>query len=829
MRLTVAVAVACLSIGGVMAAEPVQASIKRFTNIPAQPLGAALQSLARERDFQVLYRTELVGETTTQGATGELTADEALVRLLSGTGLGFEYLDENTVRIVPVAPAPARTKTDLADDAISGDAGFREEASFWSRLRLAQADTSRLASQDADAGERTEEKGALTEVVVTAQKRAERLRDVPISVSVVSGAALDGSSLNVAETLNRVPGVVTNYNPVGGGVNLTVRGVRGLAGSSPIAYYVDSVPFGLVNSSFAPDAGTYDLDRIEVLRGPQGTLYGANAQNGVVRILTRDANLNELETKARATLSSTDSGVGNYRGDLAVNVPLVPGKLAARAVLGYQSLGGWIDRQNENNANGTTERNARLKLNAQPLDTLSIGLSAWLSRSDADAPSVARDDGRNASLVEEPMETNFDTYGLKVDYDFSSFSLSSRTSYFKYDHTSHIDYAAFGLPNTILRTTADAEVFSQEVYVNSLSRGPWRWTAGGSYRDAKDSLFQLRRQYVAPADQSNTSESFAIFGELGYRFLDGRLELTAGLRYFEDEVGVDELSRRLPLAPGEQLIHRKDSFDALSPRLVLSWHATEQAMVYASYAEGFRSGFPQFPAVISVAPQLGPVDPDTLKNYEVGAKGSFLDGRLSVDASLFFIDWSDVQQSLTVDASTPSNPGMFVAAAVNAASASGMGFEMALATQPVRGLNLGASFSWNDLTLDEDVFSGGVLLFNKGDRLNASPEYTVGASAEYGWPLGQSGLTGLFAVSGNYTSILSSRAIRGQVSVADGDPILIGRASFAVQSPSRWLTTLFVDNFGNEKGSPGWLVFGFEDWKERVRPRTYGVQVEYHF
>lgn len=195
----------------------------------------------------------------------------------------------------------------------------------------------------------TRETRPLEEVIVTAQKRAERLQDVPIAISVLDGASLDNATVEgVAAALNRVPGVTTVTGSFFGGTQVTVRGITAAgpvaSGASPVSYYLDSAPFGLVKTAIVPDANAYDLDRVEVLRGPQGTLYGAGGVGGVVRILTKDANPDAFEIKARTSGSSTKDGGENYRGDMAVNVPIVAGKLAARAVVGYEDWGGWIDR-----------------------------------------------------------------------------------------------------------------------------------------------------------------------------------------------------------------------------------------------------------------------------------------------------------------------------------------------------------------------------------------------------------------------------------------------------------------------------------------------------
>jgi iron complex outermembrane recepter protein len=673
----------------------------------------------------------------------------------------------------------------------------------------------------------------LEEVIVTAQKRAENLQKVPISISVLGTELLDKSTVEgITEALSQVPGTAVNVTYQGGGTQVVMRGVTAAGalfnGSSPISYYLDSVPFGLVKSAVAPDSNAYDLERVEVLRGPQGTLYGASAQNGVVRVLTKDANVNTFELKARTLLSTTETGGENYRGDLAVNVPLVDGKLAARAVFGYQDLSGWIDRPNRSDANDAQIRNMRLKINAEPVDNLSIGLSAWLSRADYGGPSIADDEDHHAAILDEPIDTDYDAYGAKLRYDFGAASVTSMTSYLEYSNNGYLDLSPLAAILGRDITTLESEVFAQEIVLNSGDDGSWRWSLGGMYRDGEDRLFQDSFSYVTPTDVTNTSESFAVFGELTRILLDGRIELTGGLRYFEDDVSAREDSR-LTGAPPSELIRTKSTFDAVSPRVVLTWHPSADLMIYASYAEGFRSGFDQDPSVIATAPTFAPADADTLRNYEVGAKGTFAEGRLTLDAAAYYIDWQDVQQSLTV----PVTSTTFTTAIVNGQSASGTGFDLGLTARPVYGLELGVSASWNNLEMDADVFSSGVLLFAKGDRLNLSPELTLGASAGYTFSLGRSGFDGRLVASVSHTSELDLRSIVfGQQTIADGDDMTIGRVSASVEAPEdNWAVSLFVDNVANEHDTPVRFPFAaiIPDWNSRVRPRTIGVQLDFHF
>ncbi|HEV8331159.1 MAG TPA: TonB-dependent receptor [Steroidobacteraceae bacterium] len=696
-----------------------------------------------------------------------------------------------------------------------------------SSVALAQSQGTTSQGRDGDVR-------GVEEVIVTAQRRQERLQDVPIAISVLAGPDLDRfTGQGISEALTLVPGIKMTQEGLyaGGNTQLSIRGVSASGptfnGSSPVAYYMDSVPFGLVKTAIAPDTNAYDLERVEVLRGPQGTLYGASALNGVVRILTHDADLDQFEFKTRASFAQTQHGAESYRDDLAVNVPLIQGKLGARAVLGYSYGGGWIDSVNKKDANDAEVINARLKIAARPTEDFYVGVTGWISRSDFGAPSLSTDEDTFPGHISQPMSTDYDVLGLKLGYDFSAFSLTSMTSYIDYHNPSKVDLSPFLIEDT-LDTTLDSKVFAQEVNLNSTGEGSWRWSLGGFYRDAKDRLIQASEVVLPgqPVDFTDKSESFAFFGELTRVFADGKFELTGGLRYFKDHVQQIENSPQSPV-PGTPLLPpTRTTFDSVTPRVVLNWHPGENSTVYGSYSEGFRSGFGQNANIIRAAPSFEPVAEDKLKNYEVGVKGSALDGSLTYEAAAYFIDWQNVQQTVLV-AIPEGSPNLFTAV-VNGQSASGPGFDFALTARPVEQLECGISFSWNDLGLDEQVAPGGVVLFDKGDRLNYSSEYTVAASLAYAFALNGSGLEGRFSASGNYSSAQTIRTLRGSaLSVYEGDSSIIGRTSVGI-STERWSTSLFVENVTNERAQP---VVGAPDFffSSRLRPRTTGIQFEYRF
>jgi iron complex outermembrane receptor protein len=838
MRTAVAAAVACLSIASITLAADVQASIRRPVNIPAQGLGPALQALAKERGVHFVFVSEDVENQRTSGAVGNLGLDEALQTLLGGTGLTYQYIDESTVSILPIAAVPT-TSLSPQDRAAGSQATVlgvaAGEGDVWSRFRMAQNEggSSTPASVSANAAARGHGED-LEEIVVTAQKREERLQDVPISLSVLEGSALDhGSFAGVAEAVNQVGGVNLFKDNQGGGVKVSVRGVASggplFFGASTVGYYLDEAAFGFVKTAIVPDANAYDIERVEVLRGPQGTLYGASALNGVVRVLTKDADLDAFDFKARTSFSSTEGGGENYRGDLAVNVPLVPGKLAARAVVGYSDYSGWIDNTFAEETNDAELATFRLKINAQPTDALNVTLSAWSSRSDYGAPSAATEDGLSTVIFEEPLAADYDLYGLTINYDFPAFAVTSATSYLDYSSEGELDF----LNVQPLFTGLYARTFAQEIRLHSTGKGPWRWSFGGIYRDSEDDLVQTLSAFLpAPIDFSDLSESFAVFGELSRRFLNDELELTLGLRHFSDDVTNRENIRHTG-NPAEPLYSAKSEFDATTPRAILTWYPSGELTLYGSYSEGFRSGFNQNANVITAAPQFPPVKEDRLKNYEIGAKGTLVDGRLFFDTALYYIDWQDVQQTVGVQVA----PGTVVTALVNGESASGLGVDVGLTLKPTDSLQLRLALGWNDLTLDHAVTSdellAGDVLFEEGERLNESAETTAGLAADYLFPLGSSGFEGQISCSAHYhTELVSRSAVPGAVVFGRGDDVLNTRLDFTVRSAQHWTATIFADNLTNEDnivraGPFGFLLFGLST--ERPRPRPIGVQFEYDF
>lgn len=779
-------------------------------HIDRTSLSEAMDQLADQAGVQLLYPYEMAQTSGLNPVIGQYTLQEALELLFRDTEFSAGLTEDGIVTISHEKDREEEVQGKLRKSLLTSVSAFL----FGSG--------SGVYAQDGLDGE-TVESDTIDTIIVTAQKRGEQsLLDVPISISVLGGDRLDSSpAQGLAEELYKVPGVSIQDGGISSGILIAIRGVSAAAGSSTVGYYVDDVPFGLVSTAILPDVSAYDLERVEVLRGPQGTLYGVNSINGVVRILTKDANLDEVEFKARGSVSGTKgAGKLNYRGDAAVSVPLISEKLAVRGVVGYTRQGGWIDNAIEEDANDGELINYRLKVNAQPAEKLSVELTVSGSRDEFGGPSFAADNGASPAITDQPITADVQSYGASLVYDFSDVTIRSSTSYAEYENSTNLDF--LNVEN--LLTVYNAEVFSQEIQVHSTYEGPWQWSLGGIYRDAEDTIRQ-NLLFTVPRHEfllGNSSESFAFFGEVTRSFFDEKLEVTAGARYFDDSTTGNELISVIP-TPGRPLINTEADFDKITPRFAATFYPNDNVTFYASYSEGFRSGFDQNAFVISVVPGFLPVQADTLKNYEIGSKGSLAGGRLTYDLAVYYIDWEDIQQRLAV-----ATAGTVVSAVINGSNASGMGVDFGFNLQPIAGLDLGGSVSWNDLRFDADVFTGGTLLFSEGERLNQSSPYTLNGHLNYEFPIGTNGAVGRLSGSVSYHAAENATVLSaGTLFKNTTDNILLARFSLAVDLFEKWTATLFVDNAFNENG-----VLRFNElpaFLQRPRPRTIGFQLEFQY
>ena len=604
------------------------------------------------------------------------------------------------------------------------------------------------------------------EIVVTAQKRTQNLIDVPQSVTVVGGAALERQqATNFQDYLKLVPGLQLNQSTPGVG-RLVLRGINTGGVASTVAVYVDEVPFGsssgLVNGAIlAGDFDTFDVSRIEVLRGPQGTLYGASSLGGVLKFVTNEPDTDAFAARARGTIETVRGGDVGYGGTAMVNLP-ISDTLAIRGSGYYRKIGGFIDSIGtagsdvQKDINDTRSYGGRVSALFEPTDALSVRLSAYLQNLATDASSIVESDptvlrtlyGRLSQSQFVPTFSNvaYRVYNGTLDYDLGFATVTSATSYSTLDQTFRIDLttqfspllvAAVGFPDNELLQNQQTDVrkFTQELRLASPANDRFEWLLGGYYTREKGLIAQ-GLVAVAPgtltpltglpqiADVSLPSlyQEYAGFANATIHFGD-RFDLTFGGRYSYNKQRATQ--NGAGILGGGDLPTARSSEDVFTYSVAPKFKFGENASLYARVAKGFRPGGPNILPPGAPADTPTTYDSDSLVSYEVGFKAETADRVLAIDVSAFYIDWKDIQLFAVVN-----NFGINV----NGARAKSTGAEFTASVRPLRGLNvsLNGAYTIAKLRDDTDSIVGGFA----GDRLPFNPEAVLGLNADYEWSLG---------------------------------------------------------------------------------------------
>lgn len=742
-----------------------------------------------------------------------------------------------------------------------------------------QSDTPPAPPAPQDAGQ----EATPADIVVTAQKRSQTLIDVPQSVSVVSGAMLEQqNATNFADYLKDVPNLQLVQGTPGQG-RLVLRGVNTGGVASTVAVYVDETPFGsstaLANAAeLAGDFDTLDIARIEVLKGPQGTLYGASSLGGLLKFVTNEPNSKRVEGKALGGVEFTDGGDASYRGAAMINIPLTD-TLAFRASGSYRKQGGYIDSigtagsRIDPNFNDFRTYGGRASLMWKPDSRLSIRLTALLQNLDVDgAPSFVEADPAtlkplygNLTLSEYvPSFSNvkYRLYNGTISYDLGVATLTSSTSYGQQLQSLRIDYtgnlsaalagpysdllASFGLPripqnNALFDQLTQSRKWTQELRLASNGGGFLEWLVGGYYTHEK-ALISQRLKLVQPGTLTPITyplelvrynlhsqyEEFAAFGNATFH-LAPWFDIDLGGRYSHNRQRADQVTDSVLLG-NSNIGDLRSSDDVFTYSVAPKIKFGNRASLYARIAKGYRPGGPN--VVPAGAPAGTPTTyaPDTVTSYELGFKGETAGGTFGLDASVYHIDWHNIQLAAVVN-------GFGVNA--NGPGAKVDGAEIAATMRPTAGLVTSVNFALNDAKLsgDTDPLVVGAV---KGDRLPFTPRYSVSVNADYQWALGGDAtasvggsIRSLSGQSGNYDPVY--RALYGHFARIPAYEVIDLRASLSL---GRYTINAYVQNLANVAGitatealtanglfrnANGALGTGV------IRPRTAGMSVTVGF
>ncbi len=607
-------------------------------------------------------------------------------------------------------------------------------------------------------------------VTVTPQKREEQLLDVPASISAVPADVVEKQAVtSLTEIKSTIPGLSTVESGTGAS-RVQLRGISSPQNLPTVGVYLDEASINVDSAGSAHDVRLLDLERVEVLRGPQGTLYGEGSMGGTIKYVTKDPNLEALGLEFDSAAGTTTDGTASGRASLVANVPLAEGKLALRVLGAFEHAPGWVNYPavtDGEDINSGDAKTFRAKLLWVPTETISVSLLYQKQKNDFDGPNFADPDRTAPFVIAQPYEQDSNVANLVFNWDLGSVTLLSSTGYLDNSGSSRNDFTSifgpifdlFGFPPGTVQSVArdagsDAKQWNQEVRLASKGAGPFTWTAGGYYRNYDDTVFNrttttpnpIAPYEVLDLEQSQTSEQAALFGELGYAF-SPKFSASLGLRGFRDKRTQEGWSASFgPPAPSPS---HEETFTSFDPRFVVSVRPSEGLLLYASAAKGFRSGgFNNLPPGCSLPEAY---DPETLWTYELGTTVSAAGGRVVTQGAVFHNQWSDIQ-SLT------QCPGLPLVQTSNSGKATGTGIDLSIAIAATRDLRFTLSGNWNDSTYDTDSPS-----HVKGDQIDYVPRYTFGAAMDWTFRWAQD-VPGLFHVdyqtTGDYTITLRNLGLQ---------------------------------------------------------------------
>ncbi len=550
---------------------------------------------------------------------------------------------------------------------------------------------------------------ALDDITVTAQKKEERVIDVPISLSVFDEISIEDKSISSLEDIGKYTPNLILYNT--GQERLIVPSIRGISGnvlsySTPVGLYVDGIP---TTSAFGFDDALGDIERIEVLRGPQGTLYGKNSKAGVINIITKQPN-NEISGKIFSTIGN------NKRKDVGFNIsgPIVKDKFYVGVTYKHQQKDGFIKNSLTNEyINDKKSDYGKLILRTTPTDNLDLSLIISKNKEDNGAHNwvSSKDNKKEVSSNLKGYSTPIDTtYALNINYNLDEYSkIKSITTKKEYKDKAIVDADMTPLTLRHIYKNNELNTISQELRYETLFDKVE--LISGIYLDKKND--DLHTRIVTPFNptgfanpQEMNSKSVGIFTNIIYPLNEDWI-LKAGVRYDKEKKQLEVKNTNIDL---------ESSYSNISPKIGIQYNINQNQMSYFTIAKGYRSGgFNPYAPVNKQA-----YGEEKLISYELGYKGIFFDNRLKFNTNIYYMDIKDMQVEEAPVAGT-----IYM---VNAATATSKGFEMEVEGMITNELTLFASVGINKTTFDN--FSD--LAGNYSGNYNLlAPKYNFNIGTQY--------------------------------------------------------------------------------------------------
>lgn len=625
-------------------------------------------------------------------------------------------------------------------------------------------------------------------IVVTATKRtASTIQATPIAVQAIGGADLQAKgAIDFADFYRTVPGLsVQDEGP--GDKRYVVRGINA-SGAGTVGLYLDEVVITGENSQDgggqAPDIKLFDIDRVEVLKGPQGTTFGASSMAGTMRYITAKPDLDKVTGYVQGGIRTTKGADLGMQTDGAVNIPVIPGRFAVRASGFYADLPGWISNRFEKGANAEKSKAARLSTRLKATDDLTIDTMMMYQKVHQDAKNyynlqsfggTALPANYQADVVRSPYDDKSEIYNVTANYKRPFGTVTATGSRFIRDtgfvrDASLAAQAFFGLPydttgRSALVQNKHRKVDSAELRFASDFKGPVQLLVGAFmqnedryYRSSwpkADTSGNIPANAALLLDRTVNTQirERALFGELSYKILPD-LTFTAGARWFDFKL--EQQSVALVAAGGGAgagagpILRTKDQ--GVIGRFNLAYKVSGHTNAYVQIAQGYRSGGTNDQTAAALANVVIPdgYGSDQLWSYEFGLKNTLLDRKLYLNGAVYYIDWSNIQVSQQA-----SNGTVSFGYTGNGGKASVTGFEAEVDARPLPGLRLTGSLNYSNAKLDRDnpVASTG----RKGDHIPYVPTWSGATGVSYSAPLGSNGLMGTIGADATYQGPMDTK------------------------------------------------------------------------
>lgn len=718
-----------------------------------------------------------------------------------------------------------------------------------SALIISVVGTPAYAREDTSTGDNIFE-----EIVVTASKRgAQSLQDIPNNISALGAQQLEQIKAEGIDDIARhVAGLEIQD---GGPANKRIQ-IRGLSGNAQVSVYMDEIPFlSNIGANVAQtDILPFDLNRVEVLRGPQGTLYGGGSQGGTIRYITNKPDYDDFAGSVRGDIGLRSRGAGEkFALDGMLNIPVVAGKMALRIVGFYKNIGGYVDLPELGSA-GEADTNTQKNYGGRALLSIQLGektdflATAIYQRSDVgDSSFVTEGSDSRGGPIKEPFFDDLTMYNATINHEFSTGTLTATGSYFRREALFVFDVSQFvgGTPASVNQKGPE-NGYSGEVRFASNLDGPVQFIVGGFYQRHKaaaisQAFFLDPETGLVPdnpvsffdtrINRRNTNKS--LFGEITYEATE-KLSLVGGLRVFRMDTWSQASVVISPFGPaGVEDPRPSETGTKIAAKAQAFYKWSDDLLTYLTFSQGFRRGGANNPALTAGGvPVSSTFDPDYVDNFEFGWKTQLMDRQLTFNGAVYYMRFKDIQTGLLSD-----NGALGYTTNSGTANLYGLELETIIRPRNMEGFSLSMNMTLADQKLAEDAVDAGINLVAglSGERLPGTSSFSAGAIIEQRFEIADYDAHANISASYNGTAQthFSDRALDGAGAPMNrtyGNFVLMN-AQFGIEGEG-WRASLYAKNLFNKRVPLGWRVEvnpGIPDRIITTQPRVIGVSVGLDF